>query len=43
MISVGHRDTETQSRKRKEAFPAISFPLFLFSSVALWLRGYSSI
>src|SRR5215510_3922866 len=36
---LSHRDTETQSRKRKEAFSAISFPLFLCVSVSLWLTA----
>jgi hypothetical protein len=29
-IAVRHRDTETQSRKRKEAFSTMSFSLFLY-------------
>src|SRR5499426_4172869 len=36
---LSHRDTEPQSRKRKEAFSAISFPLLLCGSVALWLTA----
>jgi peptide/nickel transport system permease protein len=36
---LSHRDTEPQSRKRKEAFSAISFPLLLCVSVALWLTA----
>src|SRR5262245_66106286 len=36
---LSHRDTETQSRKRKGAFSAISFPLFLCVSVSLWLTA----
>src|SRR5262249_58359184 len=31
-----HRATEAQSRKRKEAFQTIPFPLFLCVSVSLW-------
>ena len=36
---LSHRDTEPQSRKRKEAFSAISFPLLLCVSVSLWLTA----
>ena len=36
---LSHRATEPQSRKRKEAFSAISFPHLLCVSVSLWLTA----